>query len=297
MGIWEVSRLLARRWPVSVPLFLLTVAATLVAGFNVRPDYVGTTYVSLLPPTVQRTAGAGQTLKVNPWDTETLGSAIVVYLNTGSLADRLVAEGFGRVWQASLEEKYKGVIRIAVTSPTRAQARSTLVRLLAEVDDEVNRQQARYPDLQAVDKITTTRLDSADDVEPSTGNVKRATVVVAVAGLLLTMAATAGVDAARRRRLRERASSGDPATSTDTDATQPVVITNVPLHIPIAGAAPPVPNSGRYVPSGQTGKPARTPDDSTIVLPLSNAPWAERPGRAATGNGTAGKDDTTADIG
>jgi hypothetical protein len=303
MGIWDVCRLMARRWPVSVPLLLLTAGATLVAAFNVKPDYVGTTHVSLLPPTLQRSAAAGQTLKVNPWDTEALASAVAVRLNSNSAADQIRAEGFERVWEAGLDGRYKSVVRIEVTSPTRAQAESTLARLLREVDDEVGRQQAKYPNLTPDDKITVSRLDSADDVETATGNVKRASVMVAVAGLLLTTAATAGVDAARRRRRigglssTTRASAPMP-TSADTDATQPVVITNVPLHMPVAGATPAtLSNPGRYVSSGQGPSTGAGPDDSTIVLPLSNAPWADRPRSATLGNGMADRDDTTADVG
>lgn len=296
MYIWDVPRLLARRWPVSVPLLLLTGAATLVAAYNVRPDYVGTTYVSLLKPTMQSSAPAGRTLRVNPWDNQTLASAVVVRLNTRSFADRVEAEGFGGQWHAGLDEKAGSVVRIEVTSPTREQARSALARLLREVDDEVSRQQAKYPNLAPEDKITTTRLDAADDVAAANGNVKRATVVVAAAGLLLTTAATAGVDVRRQRRARGRSgrASAPAGTSIDTDATQPVVITNVPLHLPVAGAMPTTLPTVRYAssePESTTGRARSSPDDSTIVLPLSNVPWAERPRSA-----TADKNDETADV-
>jgi hypothetical protein len=63
--------------------------------------------------------------------------------------------------------------------------------------------------------------------------------------------------------------------SPDAEATQPVVrITNVPLQMPTAGAAP--------------KSDALNPDDSTIVLPLSNAPWAQPPKRVTGTTQTAG---------
>jgi hypothetical protein len=76
--------------------------------------------------------------------------------------------------------------------------------------------------------------------------------------------------------------------------------------MPSAGAAPAaLPNLGRYDyasseqagPIGPIGDPARILDDSTIVLPLSNAPWAERPRSATAGNSTPGKNDKSAGVG
>jgi hypothetical protein len=325
MDLWDVSRLMVRRWPVSVPLLLLAVVATVLTASNVRPDYVGTTYVSLLPPTAQRRAVEGQTLRLNPWDTERLTNAVIVRLNTKSVADQVEAEGFTGTWEAGLHETYDSVVRIEVRSHTPAQARSTIARLLTELDEEVVRQQAKYPNLGPDDKITTARLDSGDDVEISTGKIKRATVVMAVIGLLLTAAVSVAVDALLARRMRRRQARGriiphEPptverrplgqvpgatsaplsaspsaptsppvptsliSTSVGADETQPVVrITNVPPRVPTSPAAPRA-DSG----------PA--PDDSTIVLPLSNAPWADRSRGAAKGDGEAGKNDKTADV-
>jgi hypothetical protein len=304
MDIWDVSRVLIRRWYLSLPLLLLTAAATVLAASYVRPDYVGTTHVSLLPPVAQRSPVDGQTMRVNPWDTERLSTAVIVRLNTKSLADQVKAEGLTGVWEAGLDPNHNSIIRIEVTSPTPAQARSTMARLLREVDDEVTRQQIRYPGLTPEDKITTTRLDLGMDVVADTGNVKRAVVVVCLVGLLLTTAVTLGVDALLRRRARRRQPeptriwheaatavrrpdrqvpmpvNAPMSPSPDAEATQPVVrITNVPLQMPTAGAAP--------------KSDALNPDDSTIVLPLSNAPWAQPPKRVTGTTETAGPAEAT----
>ncbi|MBX6357610.1 MAG: hypothetical protein IRZ05_17380 [Micromonosporaceae bacterium] len=309
MGIWDVCRLLARRWRVSVPLFALTCAATLVAAFHVRPEYAGTAYVSLLQPGVRRAAAGGQTLKVNPWDRQTLASAVVVRLNSRSTADRIRAEGYGRKWRAGLADHAPSVVAIEVISPTRALARSTLRRLLREVAEEVDRQQARYPDFDPEDRITTSPLDPEGEVEPSTANVWRATAGVAIAGLLLTAAATASVDALLRHRARGwPGAAGDPRVplatgaspvararggegSADTEATQPVVITGAPRQAPIPGpaAVPPAPAAPAARASSDADRgPAQ--DDSTIVLPLSNAPWADRQRKVTAGGGAVEKD-------
>jgi hypothetical protein len=256
MDIRHASRLLARRWPLSVPLLLLTAVAAALTASNVRPDYVARAHVSLLPPTVFRAPAPGQTVRVNPWDTERLSYAVIVRLNTKSFAHQVETEGFQGVWEAGLDQNHRSVIRIEVTSSTETQARATIARLLREVADEVTRQQAAYPDLAPEDKITTTRLDSGEDVAPSTGNVTRAVMLVCLAGLLLTAAAAAGIDARLRRRARR---------SPDVEATQPLVRIKVPRQMPRTGAPPKA--------------EALNPDDSTIVLPLSNAPWAQPPER------------------
>jgi hypothetical protein len=305
MDIWDVSRVLIRRWYLSLPLLLLTAAVTVLTASYVRPDYVGTTHVSLLPPVAQRSPVDGQTMRVNPWDTERLTTAVIVRLNTKSLADQVQAEGLTGVWEAGLDQNYNNsIIRIEVTSPTPAQARLTMARLLREVDDEVMRQQIRYPGLTPEDKITTTRLDLGMDVVADTGNVKRAVVVVCLVGLLLTTAVTLSVDALLRRRARRRQPeptriwheaatavrrpdrqvpmpvNAPMSPSPDAEATQPVVrITNVPLQMPTAGAAP--------------KSDALNPDDSTIVLPLSNAPWAQPPKRVTGTTETAGPAEAT----
>jgi hypothetical protein len=289
MNLWAVARPLVRRWLLSVPLLLLTAVAAVWTAYNVQPDYVGTTYVTLLPPAVQRSAPAGQTLAVNPWDPERLTGAVIVRLNAKSMTDQIDAEGFVGSWEAGLDPTYGSVVGLEVTSPTKAQVLSMTTRLLREVDDEVARQQAPYLALAPDEKITTTRLGSGDDLELAGWKIRRNAVAVSVAGLLLTLAVTATVDRLIARRApRRRPDTGGVAgrspdvvtshsvrqvpfrlgvpytRSTDTEATQPVVhVINAPLQVSTTAATP-------------NGHAAPNPDEATIVLPLSNAPWAER---------------------
>ncbi|MBX6722715.1 MAG: hypothetical protein IRY92_05715, partial [Dactylosporangium sp.] len=185
MGIWDVVRLLARRWPVSVPLLLLTGGAAMLTAHHVRPDYVATSYVSLLPPAVQYNPKPGQTTKVNPWDVDRLREAVIVRLTTTSVRKQIGSEGFEGSWTVATGERYGSIIRIEVTSATEEDARATLGRLVHQLDDEVVRQQAGYPSLGPADRITTTRYDAGDEVKVVTARIWRAVLVVVTGGLLV----------------------------------------------------------------------------------------------------------------
>jgi hypothetical protein len=309
MDLWDVARLLGRRWLVSVPLLLLTIGATAWGAFNIQPDYTGKGYVSLLPPTVNRQPVDGQTLKVNPWDTETLTNAVVVRLNTKSFADQMEREGYKGKWEAGLDPAYDSVVTIEVTAPTTAGARATTQRLLREVDDEVTRQQAKYPSLKPEDKITTTRFDSGDNVEPATGKIKRALVVIFVVGVIITVAVTVSTDALLARRARRRrAGSARVQRGPPIPPVQPISVRQPsdvtagfdPEKTAVVSRAAPDPEETQVVsrpsappapapaPAGESVSPI--PDDSTIVLPLTNAPWAGP--KATNGSPEKGKDKT-----
>lgn len=290
MYIWHILRLLARRWAVSVPMLLLTAAAAAVSASNVPPDYVATAYVSLLPPSVRHNPAPGETRQVNPWDAGRLTSAVIVRLNTRSLAGQIKREGFDGTWAAGLDREYGPVIRLEVTASTEAAARSTMSRLLRELHDEVTRQQARYPGLGPDDMISAARFDSGDEVRATTTKIRWATAVAAAIGLLMTAAVSGSVDAVLRRRTRDRSGADVRQPSTDTEATQPVRITNLPWQTPTAGAPPALLlNPGRSSTAAASRGSTPASDDSTIVLPFSNAPWAERQASRAAGDGEAGK--------
>jgi hypothetical protein len=310
MDLWDVARLLARRWLVSVPLLLLTIGATLWGAFNIQPDYAGKGYVSLLPPTVNRLPVDGQALKVNPWEPETLTNAVIVRLNTKSFADQIEREGYKGKWEAGLDPTYDSVVNIEVTAPTESSAQATTQRLLREVDDEVTRQQAKYPSLKAEDKITTTRFGSGENVEPATGKIKRALVVIFAIGIILTVGVTVSTDAllARRaRRLRAgtaRVRRGPPIPAIQPIAgRQPNSVTagSDPERTAVVSTAMADPEETQVVSRPSTSSDGESvapiPDDSTIVLPLANAPWADR---AKATNGAPDKsnaNDKTAEAG
>ena len=49
MDLWDLTRLLLRRWYFAVPMLLASVAVVVLAAKTVSPDYKSTGYVQLIP--------------------------------------------------------------------------------------------------------------------------------------------------------------------------------------------------------------------------------------------------------
>jgi capsular polysaccharide biosynthesis protein len=317
MDLWDVVRLMLRRWLVAVPMLILTVAGTAWVGLTVKPDYTAQGNISLLPPSLEEATVAGKSRTVNPWDTDSLTGAVAVRLRSKALHDSLVAEGYSGVFEADKDLQFPSVVTIKVTAPTEQQATATARRLLQMVTEEVERQQSAYH-LRPGEEITTTVIDDGSNVETATGKIKRALIVVFGIGFVLTMTATVCVDAVVRWRARRAAggalaaqpvpvpspakpSNGAPSPGIPTagisirypsgarSASSPHAESAADVHQPVrikldspAAATDSSADATQLLPS----RIEPVGDDSTIVLPLSNAPWATKRVRNAEGNGT-----------
>lgn len=308
MDLWDVVRLMLRRWVVAVPMLLLTFAGTAWVGTTVKPDYTAEGSISLLPPSVEEATVAGKSRTVNPWDTGSLTGAIVVKLRSKAAHDSFAAEGYSSVFEADRDLQYPSVVTVKVTAATEAAATVTARRLLRFVSEEAARQQAQYK-LKSGEEITTTVVDDGSNVEPATGKVKRALIVVFGVGAILTVAVTVSVDGLLRWRARRREETQEKlatqalklpsrvqAANGSNDDTRPVGVsiryrdstrTTHPLAKPAlaetAGSAS-SPEATQRIPTQSQLEPI--PDDSTIVLPLSNAPWASKKAQPSADGGT-----------
>src|SRR5689334_12093363 len=50
MDFWDLTKLIFRRWPISLPILLVSITASLFSAKTVKPDYVMTSYVQPTPP-------------------------------------------------------------------------------------------------------------------------------------------------------------------------------------------------------------------------------------------------------
>lgn len=319
MDLWDVVRLMLRRWAVAVPMLILTVAGTVWVARTVEPDYTAEGNISLIPPSVEEGAVAGKSRTVNPWDTDSLTAAVAVRLRSKALHDSLGSSGYSDVFEADRDIQFPSVVTIKVTAPTEQQASATARRLLQIVDEEVRRQQAQYK-LKKGEEITTTIIDDGSNVQTATGKVKRALIVVFGIGAILTMIVTVCVDVFLRWRARRRLAKNEvaaqamklpslPANGSSADATRagavPVGDREPAKPAPAPPAPRPVPDSAIVTqpvrlkaaprptatdtsPEATQRIPSQTEpvaEDATIVLPLSNAPWAGKKAKRAEGNG------------
>lgn len=272
MDLWDVTKLLAKHWLISVPLLVVTIGGALWMGVTTEPDYKATTHVTLLPASVTRSPTAGATQTVNPWTTESLLSAVVTRLNSKALHDQLEAEGLSPIWEAEPDLRFDELVAIEVTARGEQQARDTAKRLQDIVTEEVAKQQARY-NLKPGEQITTIPFDSGENVLPARSKIYRVMIVIVGVGGVLTVALVVAVDALQRRRSR-RGLSGDlvekavepasvvrqEARSASAPPSGPIVPTSVPIAIRTISSS-----------TGKSGANGNTSSDETTRIVTTDA--------------------------
>ena len=216
MDLWDLARLLFRRWYFALPILLVSGLTAVFVSQSVEPDYRATGNVVMIPapgdPADAAAAAAGKaapTRPKNPWldlGFEALGNAAILkVLDQNTLAE------FSR---AGLSESI--TVQMAVRSPifvieavgrTPAQATATVREVIKVLAAEVAAQQLSYGALPQ-DTITTRTLTDGADVQTVTSKVKRVLIVTVGLGLLLTAAGTIGLDVLIRWRRNRRRATG-----------------------------------------------------------------------------------------
>jgi hypothetical protein len=202
MDFWDLVTLMWRRWYVTAPMLLLTLAGVGWIMGTVGPEYQATGYVTVVPPTVFQPPEAGKTSRVNPWNEEALADAARIRLEGKSLRDELAAAGFVGEWAVEITGRLP-VISVQVVAPTSEQALTTVHELQGVVEAEVQARQAEY-DLPEGEQFTAVRYDQGESVETTASRMRRTLVAVVAAGLFLTAAVVVSFDALARWRLSRR---------------------------------------------------------------------------------------------
>jgi capsular polysaccharide biosynthesis protein len=316
MDLWDVVKLIVRRWIVSVPLLLLTIAALVWTASAVSPSYTAEGNILMLPPTTEINSTDEEERTVNPWETDSLTGAVITLLRNQRLEDQLAAEGFQASWEAGRDVEFFSVINIQVTAPTAAEAQAAVQRLSEVVAHEVSARQQGYG-LTDGQMIGTVTIGAGENVEIARGNQMRAMIVVFAAGVILTVGLTVGVDALLRARSGR---SGEPALTATRAAAEPEPslaaagsrptngVRMEPVRQPVlvdggnhshatrqpginvsyrASSARPVAPPNEEPPT-QPHQLGSVGDDSTIVLPLSSiTPGTDRGDDDGSGGGAA----------
>lgn len=216
LDIWDLGRLLRRRWRIAVPILLVALVMTAFVFTQVKPNYVATAYVQLVPPVpTQPAPGSDQTPDLhNPWlsqDLRTLGNAALVSVQDLGYIQSLKDQGFSDAFTATMGDSTP-LVTFEVTGKSAAQVKGTATQLVSRYSDSVSSLQTSYG-ATLVDEITARRLDTGTNITISSSNKKRAVVAMLAAGVLLSVAVTVAADAwLRRRRLRvtELANDAEP---------------------------------------------------------------------------------------
>lgn len=208
MDLWDVTKVLWRHKWVALPLLVLTLVMAYFVSSSVKPDYKTTGHITLLPPSEQRTVDPKKvptTQTVSPWNVYSLADALVIYSARADIKRQLRSEGLSEEWVASIGGTQLPIIEIEVVAPSEQLAKGTLVRLIDALIAQLERLQSPYG-VEGGEAITLEALDSGQNIQVVTSNVKRTLIVVTAIGLVITLSVVLLLDALlRRREVRRRA--------------------------------------------------------------------------------------------
>jgi hypothetical protein len=296
VDFWDLAKLLFRRWYIAAPLILLAAGGAYMVGKSVKPDYIATSYVQLVPPTAaEEEVEPGEKKKKdtgpkNPWlelGLTSLSRAGMLTVQDKTVLEQLDKSGLSDNVVVTFDNQ-SPILSIEVVGESADQATATSTRVISMLETNIKTLQSEYG-AKETSFVTTRRLDNGDNIEESNSKVKRALVAVAGVGVLLSVALTIAGDAIIRRRKGGKGGAGGGGDTPVPDGparggasvegqslgyTPPKVITNVKAAEPAARAAASVkPQAGKPDSSlvgEQTAiitRPAQEAD-ATIVLPM-----------------------------
>ena len=203
MDLWDLTKLLFRRWYFSLPLLLVFVAVVGLASQQVKPDYSASGHLQLIPPPGHASSDGRVTVK-NPWydlGYAALGQAAVLDVTSKAQVEAMVAAGLTDNVTVLMDKTPLFIIEAVGTSSE--QATKTVQHLQEKLAEAVTLRQAKF-NVTGTDMITTLALDDGSSVEVKTSKVTRVLIVATAIGILLTVGLTVGLDALLRRKQRPR---------------------------------------------------------------------------------------------
>ena len=264
MDLWDLTRLLFRRWYIALPILLTSVLVAAFAGKSVAPDYRATGNIQIIPSRGVVTPTSNR--PKNPWldlGFNALGNAAILKVTDKETLETLKKEGYSDSITVLLNER-SPLLSIEATADNPARATATVREVIKLLAAEIENQQKQF-NVASEDMITTLTLNDGTDVETVTSKVKRVLIVIAGLGLLLTAAGTIGIDALLRRRTRKNSPDDEDAEPEPKPAGRARPAANG--HVPIGKANPAGPRG--YI------DPLPRPDldsDATSTIPVARMP-------------------------
>jgi hypothetical protein len=204
VDFWDLTKLIFRRWMISLPLLLLTIGAGAATWVLVEPDYKATSYVQLIPPAVRPSNDPADRI-VNPWldlGLDNLSKAASFITTDSTFLQQLDLSGLSDA--VTITDGYPNpVATFEVVGKNKQIAVTTSEMVLQRYIESVKRLQTDRG-VQPENMIISVRLDAGNNLAETGGKVKRAFIAVVAVGLLLTLGVTTGLDALIRRRKRAK---------------------------------------------------------------------------------------------
>ncbi|WP_250034295.1 hypothetical protein [Paractinoplanes maris] len=304
MDFWDLTKVLLRRWYLTVPFLLLTAFAAYWTGSTIKPDYVATSYVQVVPPTAPEVPLTDPAKRkdlgpVNPWLSlgfKSLGQAAVLTVSDTAVLKQLEAQGLSDTVVITIDDQ-SPVITVEAVGTTKEQAGATTEEVVKRLGGAVQELQAEYG-AKKTSYATTRRLDQGVNIEEKNSKVKRALVAVLGAGVLFSTAVTIGVDALLRRRTRRIGAQAEAGSEPAPVSGPPAASASAVVPVSPAAASTAKPAGREYASSALDDEPGdrtvrlrpaqrsalRIPGEATIVLPTPGSQPSE------SGAGHNGKD-------
>src|SRR3981189_1690988 len=121
VDFWDLTKLLFRRWYFAVPMLAVTGVTALLIHSTVKPDYVATSYVQLIPAPAAKT---GEAASSNPWlnlGIYALSVAAMITVRDQAVATSLENAGYAGSYTISPEGSGT-IIKIEVVAASALEA-------------------------------------------------------------------------------------------------------------------------------------------------------------------------------
>jgi hypothetical protein len=205
VDLWDLTRLLLRRWYFAVPMLVATVAVVFLAAQSVSPDYKAMGYMQMIPApsTGKAEEPNAKPRPQNPWldlGYSALGNAVSLTVTDPTALEKLAAQGYSDSVVVLLNERTP-LFEIEVVGDSKEQASSTVQKVIELLQEDIAAKQAQYG-AQKQDTISTLVINDGSTPVQDGGTRKRVLIVAGGLGVLLTTACTIALDYWLRRRAR-----------------------------------------------------------------------------------------------
>lgn len=198
MDLWQVVRLLLRRWYVAVPLLLLTAVAALQAGDRVQPTY--SARADILLTTDGGTAVEGAPAGSDAINVVTATQAMIVSLNSPESRRRAAEQGRPPDYVLTQVSR-TSLVRVTAEDDSAAGSLATVQGVLETIPEELNARPEVYGEAPGSTIAVTVLATPAIENETYTGRSRVLAVTIVIGGLLTALTCLA-VDLWLNRRRR-----------------------------------------------------------------------------------------------
>jgi capsular polysaccharide biosynthesis protein len=205
VDLWDLTKLLFRRWYVAAPMLLLSAAMVILVAITVGPDYSAKGHLQIIPaPSAGKAADpTAKARPTNPWmdlGYEALANAAALAVTDQAVLEDLADRGLTDSVTVTMDDNTV-LLEIEAIGRTPTQATATVKEVIRLIEQDVAKKQSQYGVLPE-DTISTLTLSDGTTPEVVRSKVMRVLVVAAGIGVLMTVAGTIALDALLRRRAR-----------------------------------------------------------------------------------------------